>query len=197
MKIRHITPAVIEQYKTMRLACVVKTTGKTVSKRTINRELSYLSKYLQYCGATIKPVKFRKKDTQAAPPDVLTMEELQQIISHLPYPINHLVQLMAYNGLRKTEAFTLQTNQAENDGSLIRVLGKGDKWRMAPVELPELRNAITVAKKKQPDGYLFQIPKPASLTPTSANNCKKQQTLQASPNRYIITSAVTALPPRW
>lgn len=155
MKLRHITPSIIENYKTFRL--------EKVSKRTINRELSYLSKYLQWCGCTLKPVKFRKRDTQPTPPDVLTLEELDAIIQHLTPPVKHLVQLMAYNGLRKTEAFKIRSIQADKDGTLIRVFGKGGKWRQAPVELPDLQNAIASEKQKRPDGYLF--PNPATEKP--------------------------------
>jgi integrase/recombinase XerD len=155
MKLRHITPLIIEQYKTMRL--------ETVKKRTINRELSYLSKFLDFCGCDIKPVKFRKKDCQAAPPDILTIAELETVINLLPPPIKHLVQLMSFNGLRKSEAFQIRSIQADTEGKLIRVLGKGGKWRMAPVELPDLQNAIKEEKKKRPTGYLF--PNPATGKP--------------------------------
>lgn len=159
MKLRHITPLIIEQYKAYRLQMVVKTTGKTISKRTINRELTYLSKYLAYCGCQLKPVKFRKKDTQAAMPNVLLMEEMERIIEHLPEPHNHLVRLMTYNGLRKNEVFTLRAIQTEKDGSAVQILGKGGKWRVAPIEDPSTKKAIVAAKKARPDGYLFPNPK--------------------------------------
>lgn len=159
MKIRHITPLIIEQYKNYRLGCTVKVTGKNISKRTINRELTYLSKYLDYSGSTLKPNKFRKKDTAPAPPDVLTIEELQAIIDNLKAPFKHLVQLMAYNGLRKSEAFGLRCIQADKNGTTLRVLGKGNKWRLAPIELADLRQAIAASKKDNPDGYLFPNPR--------------------------------------
>lgn len=163
MKLRHITPLIIEQYKSNRLQVTVKNTDKTISKRTVNRELSYLSKYLQFCGSELKIIKFRKKDCQPAPPDVLTLEEMNAVIKHLQPPFKHLVQLMAFNGLRKSEAFQMRSIQAEKNGSMIRVLGKGNKWRMAPIELPDLRKAIAAEKKKRPDGYLF--PNPATKKP--------------------------------
>lgn len=155
MKLRNITPLIIEQYKTMRLQQPVKNTTRTVCKRTVNRELTYLSKYLAYCGSELKPTKFRKKDCKPKMPDTLTMQELQQIIDNLKPPFNHLVQLMAYNGLRKSEAFQIRSIQADKDGSRIRVLGKGGVWRIAPIELPDLQKAIAAEKKKRPDGYLF------------------------------------------
>lgn len=150
-KVRQITPFLVEQYKALRL--------ETVSKRTVNRELSYLSKYLQFCGSELKPVKFRKKDCEAPPPDVMLMVEMERLISHLEPPVKHLVQLMVYNGLRRNEAFGVRSVDAKEDGSEVRVWGKGGKWRAAPVELPELRDAIADGKKKRPDGYLFPNPR--------------------------------------
>lgn len=146
-KIRQITPFLIEQYKALRL--------ESVGKRTINRELSYLSKYLQYCKSDLKPVKFRKKDCQPPPPQVMTMKEMQLLIDNLQPPVKHLVQLMAYNGLRRNEAFNIKSVDADSDGKHVRVWGKGGKWRTAPIGLPELQKAIAAAKKLRPDGYLF------------------------------------------
>ena len=69
-KIRQMTPFLIEQYKAHRLSQEWK--GKLISKRTVNREISYLSKYLQFCGSKLKPIKFRKKDCQPPPPQVMS-----------------------------------------------------------------------------------------------------------------------------
>ncbi len=153
MKIRHITPSIIEQYKAFRTQ--QKWKDKQISKRTVNRELSYLSKYLQYCGSTLKPVKFRKKDCQAPPADPMSMDEMDAVVELLPYPIKQLVQLMEYNGMRRTEAFSILSSDADKDGRYIRVKGKGGKWRVAPVELLQLQQDIIAAKKERPDGYLF------------------------------------------
>ncbi len=147
MKIRHITPFIIEQYKSIRT--------KTVKKRTVNRELSYLSKYLHFCGSVIKPVKFRKKDCASPMPEPMSMDEMDKIVALLPYPVKQLVQLMEYNGIRRTEAFTIRSEDADKDGRYIRIWGKGGKWRIAPIEEPELQQAIIDSKKARPDGYLF------------------------------------------
>lgn len=155
MKIRHITASVIELYKAHRLQQKVKTTGKNISKRTINRELTYLSKYLAFCGHTIKPVKFRKKDCEAPQPEPMTMDTMDAIVNLLPYPIKQLVQLMEYNGLRKNEALRIRSEDADKDGTYVRIWGKGGKWRIAPIEEPQLQKDIADAKKQRPDGYLF------------------------------------------
>lgn len=152
-KIRQITPFLIENYKAHRLEQEWK--GKPISKRTINREISYLSKYLQFCGSELNPVKFRKKDCQPPPPKVMTMREMQMLIDNLSGSVKHLVQLMAYNGLRRNEAFNIKSIDADSDGKHVRIWGKGGKWRTAPVGLPDLQEAIKAAKKLRPDGYLF------------------------------------------
>jgi integrase/recombinase XerD len=151
-KIRQITPMLIEQYKAHRL-------DDGVCKRTINRELAYLSKYFQFCGHTIKIPAFRKKDTMAKPPDILTMAQLDNIISHLYPPVKYLIQLMAYNGLRRSEAFKLQSEDVDFNGKTIRILGKGNKWRTAPVENKELQMALAKAKQAHPTGPIFPNPR--------------------------------------
>ena len=155
MKIRHITPVIIEQYKAHRLMQKVKSTGKNIGRRTINRELSYLAKYLNYCGSTLTVTKFRKKDCEPPPPEPLSMDDMDKIVALLPYPIKQLVQLMEYNGLRRNEAMNLKSIDAAKDGSYVRVWGKGGKWRVAPIELKELQERIKGAKKVRPSGYLF------------------------------------------
>lgn len=153
MKLRHITQQVIEQYKAYRLAQTWK--GKPISKRTVNRELSYLSKYLLFCGGSVKPVKFRKKDCTAPSPEPMSMDAMDKIVNLLKYPVKQLVQLMEYNGIRRTEAFTIKSVDADQDGRYVRIWGKGGKWRIAPVEEPELQKEIVKAKQARPDGYLF------------------------------------------
>ena len=153
MKIRHITPMIIEQYKAFRTKQTWR--DKPISKRTVNRELSYLSKYLTYCGSALKIIKFRKKDCAAPPAEPMSMDEMDAVVELLPYPIKQLVQLMEYNGMRRTEAFSILSADADKDGRYIRVKGKGNKWRVAPVELLQLQQDIIAAKKERPDGYLF------------------------------------------
>lgn len=155
MKIRHITPSTIELYKSHRTAQIVRTTGKNISKRTVNRELSYLQKYLSFCGANIHIIKFRKKDCKAPMAEPMTMDQMDEVVKLLPYPIKQLVQLMEYNGFRRNEAFQLRSEDADKDGTYIKILGKGGKWRLAPIELIELQADIIAAKKDRPDGYLF------------------------------------------
>ncbi|MBV5330604.1 MAG: tyrosine-type recombinase/integrase, partial [Chlorobium sp.] len=153
MKLRHITPMIIEKYKNYRREQTWH--DKQISKRTVNRELSYLSKYLQFCGSTLKPVKFRKKDCAAPPAEPMSMDDMDAIVALLPYPIKQLVQLMEYNGCRRTEAFNIKSADADKDGKYVRIWGKGGKWRIAPVEEPQLQQDIKTAKEARPEGYLF------------------------------------------
>lgn len=155
MKIRHITPSIIEMYKSYRISQTVRNTGKNISKRTVNRELSYLQKYLTFCGTTISMVKFRKKDCIAPMAEPMTMDQMDKVVELLPYPIKQLVQLMEYNGFRRNEAFQIRSKDVDKDGTYIKILGKGGKWRLAPVEHLQLQADIIAAKKERPDGYLF------------------------------------------
>ena len=80
---------------------------------------------------------------------------MDAIVGFLPSPIKQLVRLMEYNGIRRTEAFQTRSADADKDGRYVRVWGKGGKWRIAPIEEPQLQKDIIEAKKTRPDGYLF------------------------------------------
>lgn len=104
---------------------------------------------------TDETIPFRKKDCIAPPAEPMSMDAMDKIVALLPYPVKQLVQLMEYNGIRRTEAFTIRSEDADKDGRYIRIWGKGGKWRIAPIEEPELVQSIIEAKKARPDGYLF------------------------------------------
>lgn len=212
-KILQITPILVEHYKKSRMEDTYlpgkagqlqqkdtpEETAKRrpVMKRTVNRELSYLSKYLQFCGSDLKIVKFRKKDCVPVPAEPMSMDTMDSILTWLPEPIKQLVQLMAYNGIRRTEAFKLRSEDADKDGTYIRVWGKGGKWRVAPVEEPQLQKDIAAAKKKNPNGYLFPNPqtqKPyKNINKSLQNAADKAGVTQRIYNHLFRHSFATAL----
>lgn len=62
---------------------------------------------------------------------------------------------MAYNGLRRNEAFNLQAQDVDLAGGNITIRGKGNKWRVVPVVAPELLKQLKLAKEKVQIGCLL------------------------------------------
>jgi site-specific recombinase XerD len=156
-KIRHITALLIEQYKARRLTDGVK-------KRTINIELSGLSAYLNWqnetTGSSHKlPKRFTRRETRPPLPQVLTIQELGDILSHLHGDIQIIVTLMALCGLRRNEALTLTAAQVDFTGKLLRIYGKGGKWRLAPVEASGIMDRIDELCRQRPHGMIFISPR--------------------------------------
>ncbi len=159
LRLNHLTPAIVEQYKAQRLASGVK-------KRTINRELSYLAAIYRYaeehrlCAPLpFKIKRFPKKQTRSPVPVVHTPAEVQAIIDHLdPHKIG-LFLLMYDAGLRRTEAFTMTGGQVDLDTRQIRVVGKGGKERIVSIWTQRLFDELSSAKKRQGRGLLYPNPK--------------------------------------
>jgi len=164
-KLRHITPHLVEQYKAARLKAPAKKNGageiiSTIKPRTINIELSILSAYFDFMNRNHntqldKPQRFRKRDTAAPMPIPLLPAELAGIINNLTGNVKIITMLMAYNGLRRNEAFNLQAQDIDIDGGNITIRGKGGKWRVVPVVAPELLAQLKQAKGKIQIGTLL------------------------------------------
>ena len=164
-KLRHITPHLVEQYKAKRLKDPARKNKSgdvisTIKPRTINIELSILSAYLEFMNKNhgtqlAKPQRFRKRDTAAPMPIPLLPDELRRIINGLSGNVKTITMLMAYNGLRRSEAFNLQAQDVDIDGGTITIRGKGNKWRVVPVVAPELLEHLKAAKEKIEVGILL------------------------------------------
>ncbi|NTW87814.1 MAG: tyrosine-type recombinase/integrase [Desulfobulbaceae bacterium] len=122
--------------------------GGTVSKRTINKELSYLSSVVSWCemdesGPLIDPLPFKikgfpQKHTVAPLPRVLSPDEIERLFQELRPHARGIAAALYYAGLRISEAATLTSDDVDLENNLIYIRGKGDKERIVPL-LPELR----------------------------------------------------------
>jgi len=134
--------------------------GGTVSKRTINKEISYLSSLINYCtseesGNLIDPLPFRikgfpGKQTRSPLPHILTVDEVDAFLAAMPESRRGLCAAMYFAGLRFSEAATLKHSNIDLNRGIIIVRGKGDKERTVPI-LPELRPYL----EGEGDGLLF------------------------------------------
>lgn len=154
-----LAPQLIDQYKTDRLA-------QGVKKRTVNRELSYLSAIIRWAEdqQLCDPLPFRikrfpKKQTKSPSPTVHTMEEIDAILKEMKPEKRGLFLLMYDAGLRRNEACTLTGAQVDLGTMQIRVLGKGNKERLVPILTERLRDELKEAKKRAGQGPLYVNPR--------------------------------------
>jgi integrase/recombinase XerD len=154
-----LAPALIDQYKADRLA-------QGVKKRTINRELSYLSSIVKWAEdqRLCDPLPFRikrfpKKQTKSPAPTVHTIEEVAAILEEIKADKRGLFLLMYDAGLRRNEACTLTGAQVDLGTLQIRVIGKGNKERLVPILTDRLKDELTEAKQRAGKGTLYLNPR--------------------------------------
>ncbi len=157
LKIRHIVPAIIEQYKAARLA-------EGAKKRTINMELSALLVYISWINETTgsdypRSKKIGKKEIAPDKPQVLTIEETCAIMAELNGDSKNMIALMGSCGLRKGEVLRLTSAQIDQAGQCICGTGNGGKWRMVPVADPQIMAEISQREKEHPTGSIFISPR--------------------------------------
>lgn len=167
-RVVHLTLQTFEDYKTLRLAAKIK-------KKTINRELSYLSSMIK-CGVEhkkCKPLQFKipffpKRQTKPDIPIVHTIDETQAIIENIPtrrHPlVKDLLTLIYDHGLRRSEGFNLIAENInlgqdrEKGYGWFKVVGKGTKERIIPVMTERSYEILTQRLREVKKGYLFLNP---------------------------------------
>lgn len=164
---KHLTRALIEQYKQRRLGQTKwgKAGAAPPKPRTITKELHYLSGMIawavrmDYCD----PLPFRiegfpARMTRAPAAHPLTAEQVQALLGALSPRYHAAFLLMVDAGLRATEAMTLKREQVDLGRGLLYIVGKGNKERIVPIATARLRAALESAVPS-PDGYLTVNPR--------------------------------------
>ena len=167
LKPSQVSPGIVEQYKNLRLNKISERKKRPVTKRTIAKELSYLSGFIKWAvknSHAISPThqfeRFPKNQTKPPMPIILTLTEIGKIQSQLKPPVKHIFELMAYCGLRMSEAFHLKAGSVRDDGKFMVVFGKGEKERTVPVSVDFLQNTLRqAAHGRHIDEILFPNPK--------------------------------------
>lgn len=152
-----LSPAVIESYKAKRLA-----DGR--GKRTINKELAYLSSFMKWCVKNnhCNPLPFKIEiftKVKSPKPEVPSPEAVQAIIDKIEKKYLAIIFLLYDTGLRRTEALTLRAENVNLDTRLMMVKGKGEKERMVPIITDRLYRELSKAKDKVERGFLFVNPR--------------------------------------
>ena len=151
----YLTRGLIEQYKTLRL--------ESVKKRTINKELSYLSSMItwavenDYANTLSFNIKgFPAKQTKAAKPRPLSQKEITAIFEVIEPEYKLIFLLMADVGLRRNEALHLRGSDVLLDEGIFFIKGKGGKERIVPIATDRLRSQLE--ERKGARGYLSLNP---------------------------------------
>lgn len=158
---KHITRAIIEQYKTSRINSSKRGQEgmSTVKPRTVNKELTYLSSMLKwaaengYCDPLPFAIRgFPRAMTRPPKPRPLTPEQVTLIWEIIEDEYKLAFLLMADAGLRATEALHLRVEHIEFAHDLMYVTGKGSKERIVPITTSRLRQALLA--KRSEKGWL-------------------------------------------
>lgn len=128
---------------------------KQTSKRTINKELTYLSGIINYAVGLRKalPLPFRipKFPKGDDPPIFLpAISEVDELIKELAgNKITRLVALLYHDaGLRRKEGLQVKVEHVNLKEGTIDVLGKGNRWRTVPIVTDRLHDALKVRIKE-------------------------------------------------
>lgn len=148
-----LAPVLVEQYKTKRLE-------DGVCKITVNKELSYFSSLLTWAvdnnHANPLPFKIKKFPRVKSPkPHVLHPQEVEALINAIE-PLYRPIALLLYDaGFRRAEALGLKAEDVNLSNKAIMIKGKGGKEEVVPIMTERLYQALSLAKKQNPHGFLF------------------------------------------
>ena len=145
---------------------------KTVGKRTINRELTYLKALLTFAeeqGVAVphRPKLFPKK--QAAPKAIIVLspDEISAVLEQLHGDQKTLASLMFWCGLRKSEAQHLRIRDIDLANNAIVIHGKGGKIRIVPILdvglAGDIKARLKALKGKPTEAWL--VPNPQTEKP--------------------------------
>ncbi|MGB3225442.1 MAG: tyrosine-type recombinase/integrase, partial [Desulforhopalus sp.] len=169
----NVSRAAINNYKAVRLQEVTNAKAidrgeepKYTSKRTINKELSYLSSCLKWAAAnghcvdlTFQIKGFPAKQTRAKVPVVLTPRQISKMYDVIEPEYKLLFLLMADMGLRREEALSAKAEDVDEYHETMSVVGKGNKERILPWASDRFVDELKKVLDKRPAGHLTINPK--------------------------------------
>ena len=154
--IQHIKPPFIRTW-------LAQLKSEGISSKTINRKISSLRSFFKFnikqglmetspMSTIISPKVGRRL------PQFVEKKDIDTLFDHVEFPDNWagrtdrlLLQILYNTGIRQAELIGLKENQVDRLGSAIKVLGKGSKERIIPVnnKLMQDITAYAAEKKKQ------------------------------------------------
>jgi len=133
MKPHLLTRAMLDAYKKKRLS----EPGRYRKTRAVNLELLCMGHMLKWGhsrGYCEEPPKADKVPHFKGLPDVLTREEVSRLLDNMDSSFYFaLFSTLYYCGLRKDEAMGLTWGAVNLDAGYLRIRGKGNRERLAPI----------------------------------------------------------------
>ena len=162
LKPNHMTPQLIDHYKTHRLLQKAGIRSNLVCKRTVAKELANLSALLKFAierqlcePLTFKIRGFSKQQTKPVAKVIPPPDKIATMLDKTRSDVRPLYYLIYYAGLRSEEARTLQVKNIDLDQGIIRITGKGGKQRIVPIA-QQLRPILeTETQGKKPEDILM------------------------------------------
>lgn len=172
-----------------------------ISSKSINRKISTLKSFFKYQlkmntievnpVSSITSLKISKRL-----PSFIEQKDINTLFSEVEFlntwedKTNRLLLMIFYHtGIRLSELINLKQSHIDKRNSTIKVLGKGNKERVIPVNnilLKEIDNYILEQKKKIPDilnDFLLINKKGKKLNPKSVYNIVKKYLANVSTNK--------------
>lgn len=110
-----------------------------LSPTTINKHLNYFSTMLKWAvdhghcqDLPFRIPRYQKKRTASEPKQPLTQRQVDAIYRKIEPEYRILFLLMVDHGLRQEEAMNIRAEDINESSRTIRVLGKGNKYRVVP-----------------------------------------------------------------
>ena len=163
LKPNHLTQPLIDQYKITRLSQKAGIRSNLVCKRTVEKELNCLSRFIRYGveNSYCEPLTFKIKrfpKNQTKPQKQLSIpapNQIEAMLAACRVDSRPLYQLIYYTGLRSEEIRTIKLRHVDFQSKLISIEGKGGKYRIIPIVPQALPVLKKLAEKKELDDFLL------------------------------------------
>jgi integrase/recombinase XerD len=163
-EVRHLNDAYVDLYIASRQAEITKK-GTPIKNRTINKELSWFSGFLEWCRKKAKinlpVIRIESLPSNRPLPIILSMEEITAILKVAKPLQRAYISLLYFSGLRRDEVNQIEWEHVsiiidENgqERSFVKVTGKGHRERLEPVPLVALA-FLSEIRPNDPKGYIF------------------------------------------
>ncbi len=152
-KAAQITPGMIRSW-------MASLTLQKVQSRSINRKISSLKSFFRYCliqgQVTTNPTKtIQVLKTKKRLPSYVEQDQMETLLKETVFPDDfggrgdHLIlSLLYHTGIRVSELVGLKSNQIDYSRSQLKVLGKGNKERIIPLNGELLTRIKAYAQEK-------------------------------------------------
>jgi integrase/recombinase XerC len=193
LNLTEISPSVVRSW-------LVSLKENKITSKTINRKISTLKSFFKYQlkmnkievnpASAIVSLKISKRL-----PSFVEQKDINTLFSYIEFPntwegkTNRLLLMIFYQtGIRRSELINLKQSQIDKRNGSIKVLGKGNKERVIPVNnalLKEIDNYVSEKKilhESSTNNFLFVNKKDKKLDPKYVYNVVKKYLGEVSTN---------------